>query len=62
MSEVKITRLLPGPISPDLSFDRFQFDKAGMSPDVSRFDALANKDFAAPLFANGRRKKAAQAE
>jgi hypothetical protein len=54
---LKITKLPAGPVDPDLFFDRYQHDNAGLSSHVTRSEALASRDFAAPMFADGRHKR-----
>lgn len=54
--KIKITKCAPV-IDGNGNFDRFQFDQAGHSPEIDRYTILANKSFAEPLFANGRRTK-----
>lgn len=55
--KVKITRLPAGPMVADLRFDRYQHDNAGLSPEATRSEALANKEFGASLWADGRRTR-----
>lgn len=50
-----ITKCPPAPTDGNGTFDRCQFDTAGMSPDLDRYTVLAHKNFKQPIWADGRR-------
>lgn len=55
---IKITKLPPAADNPDLHFDRWAHDDAGHSSEIDRSEALAHKDFGAPLRSDGSRTRA----
>lgn len=55
---MEITKLPAGPIDPDLYFDRWQHDDAGVSSSADRSEALAHKDFGRDLFSTAGRRSA----
>jgi hypothetical protein len=52
---IEIKQLPPGPVDPNVKFDRWSHDNAGLAPEIERNEALARKEFGSPLSANGRR-------